>query len=61
MDHMVQDIGFEPMTYCLEGSCCCPTELILHVLYGCLAVSKHYHRTRVEFNTVFRLTLVLYC
>ena len=39
------------MTYCLEGSCCCPTELILHKLYGCFAVSKHYHRTRADFET----------
>jgi hypothetical protein len=31
------------------------------VLYGCFAVSKHYHRTLVDFDSVLRLTLVLYC
>ena len=41
---LVQDIGFEPMTYALEERCCCPAELILHMLDGCFAVSKHYHR-----------------
>ena len=35
-------------------------ELLGHVLYGCFAVSKHYHRTWVDFDSVLRLTLVLY-
>lgn len=51
MGPLAQDIGFEPMTYTLEECCCYPTELILHMLYGCFAVSKHYHRTRVDFET----------
>jgi hypothetical protein len=29
------------------------------VLYGCFAVSKHYHRTWVDIDSVFRLTLSL--
>ena len=32
------------------------TELLGHILYGCFAISKHYHRTRVDFE-VLRLTL----
>ena len=44
MGHMAQDIGLEPMTYGLEDRCSSPTELILHMLDGCFAVSKHYHR-----------------
>ena len=34
-------------------------ELLEDMLYGCFAVSKHYHRTRVDFDSVFRLTLSL--
>ena len=42
---LVQDIGFEPMTYTLEECCCYPTELILHMLYGYFAVIRHCRRT----------------
>ena len=35
------------------------TELLEDMLYGCFAVSKHYHRTRVDFfiKEVLHLTL----
>ena len=36
-----------------------PSELLAYMLYGCFAVSKHYHRTWVDIDSVFRLTLSL--
>lgn len=35
-----------------------PAELILHMLDGCFAVSKHYHRLLGGFYKVSRLNLV---
>lgn len=29
--YMVYPSGFEPLTDCLEGSCCCPTELRVYL------------------------------
>ena len=34
----------ELLTYDLEDRCSIPTELLGHMLDGCFAVSKHYHR-----------------
>ena len=37
--------GLEPVTYCLEGSCCCPSELSGHRIH-CVRLSRFRPGTR---------------
>ena len=42
---LVPRTGLEPVTYCLEGSCCCPSELSGHKIH-CVRLSRFRPGTR---------------
>lgn len=53
---LVPQEGLKPPTDRVEAGCSIQLSY-WGILYGCFAVSKHYHRTRVAFKQVSRLNL----